>query len=296
MNSRLIVFIFSCLASLSINSACATVTFTEQQPTKWIPFELKDNFMIFKAEIRGLPASATIDTGQTFTHISSKIAQTSRLPDGYAFVLRCADKTVEVGAVGRVNYAVDGRSLKLRTMIDRGGEMIADVDIMFGADILKGGGIEIDYTKRQLRFFGEDFRYKGASSPLKLEKSVLGVPVLQGTIDGEKRTIVIDTGNVSPTVALFVDKERFDRIAPTFEADGVTFKTAKSCGGTRIPVKVKKDSVISIGGLLKSKLDSSYAASPEITKVVPDLTSLGFEFLKRFHVTLDLGKNELYLD
>jgi hypothetical protein len=295
MNSRSIVLLFTFSAILTLISACSTVTFTDQKPTNWIPFELKNNFMIFKAEIRGVPTDATIDTGQTFTRVSSKIAKTSGLPSGYAFELKCVDKTVEVGAVGRVDYTVDGRSLKLRTMIDRVGEMLADVDVMFGADILKGGGIEIDYSKRRLRFFGADFKYKGPSSPLKLD-SVLGVPVLKGMIDEEIRTVVIDTGNVSSTVVLFVDKPRFDSMAPTFEADGVTPKTGKSCGGTRIPVKIKKDSVVAFNGLLKSKIDSSYMTSPDIAKEVPDLASLGFEFLKRFHVTLDLGKNELYLD
>ena len=274
--------------------------FAQNTPVTVLPFELKtDNRIYIKCRVNDTEnLTFMFDTGAGAMVINQSVL-------GKKLNLTLDGETDNIGANGNSKVSVSSKNLlKFGDVEIKNTEFVAipygesEFDGVFGWNIMAGYTIEIDYDKKELRFYNpQNYIYKTEDyERFKLQKRV-GVFVVKSSLNiGKKKykgVFEIDTGGDGELhlTSPFVSENSFGK---SFKKVALTTSTGSDGTSVDSPLVVVPE--IQIGRkffyripVVLSAAKSGVFASNEIDGI------FGNNFLKRFNMILDISHGQIFL-
>ena len=185
-----IPILLACVALLCPAPALAGVT-------PWVDFEIKNNRILIKTEVGGIPGYSMIDTGAQISGISEKFLATHKLkltPAGTIQIKGIAGTATRPMFRNTMVKLMDAEiNFRRLTSLNFGG----DIQLLIGGDFLANLYFQFDYPNQRLRGITRDTfdlkKIKNVES--KLDK-VTRQPIVKVRLNDEKSVwLVMDTGS-----------------------------------------------------------------------------------------------------
>ena len=274
--------------------------FAQNTPLTVLPFELKtDNRIYIKCRINEADElSFMFDTGANGSVINQSIL-------GKKLDLNLDGESNNVGANGSGKVAVSNRNT-----ISFGDVKISDAsfvvipygeapfDGVFGSDIMQKYVIEIDYNKKQLRFYNpEKYLYQTADYERYKLRKKSGLMVIEGAVNAARKKykgyFEIDTGGDGglSLTSPFVEKYQFNKSFKT-----VAKATVLGSDGTSVQSPIVVLPEVRIGSKYFYRVPTVLSASQSGVFADREIDGIfGNNFLKRFNAILDISRNQIFL-
>ncbi len=182
------------LAALAL--ACAVSAHAGVTP--WEPLEIRDGHVLFPVTVAGVAGRAVFDSGSQINSVDKGFVERNGLRlFGRKFDITGVSSTEEsVRSVSRLPIGLFGAEFELR---DVPALPHPNMTMIIGAGFLKSSVLQLDYPNSRMRLITHDSvdLSKVANVPLRRAEGS-GLPAVQVTIDGEKRWMLLDTGNSGP--------------------------------------------------------------------------------------------------
>ncbi len=268
--------------------------------TATFPFELISNHIMLPVEIRGTVVKLILDTGMP---IEGAILFGSEVIDGLnltymgkAPIMGAGGSTVESDLAIGIDFKLPGVSFSGQMVMVMPYEAGRNKhhegkDGIIGSSLFKHFVVSVDYDRMEITLTDpEQFRYTGKGAKIPLE--IAQYPMVTGETEMESGKkvpvdLVVDTGNFD---ALTLNVGSADAIV----LPDKNIEIYKVSLQKEIPSRLGRIKGFRIGGFLFEDVLCNFAekSPPPWEKE----GNLGQEILKRFNVTFDFSRQEMFLE
>lgn len=263
-----------------------------------IPFRLVRDHIHVQAEVDGRPVQMLVDTGGVNILLPAAIARLGLKTEGQLTGRGVGEARADVALARAASLRLGGVAFEkpLFYVIDFGqlpdveGE---DFDGVIGYELFQRFGVTIDYVKRELVLARPDAFSPPASAKAVPFTLAERIPIIEGSIDGRRVRIAVDTGSGaaidlhSPFVRQHDLKREYDARFEQVSGWGVG-------GPMRAwPVRIGE---LEIGGFALPDVAASLYTGDKGAFASPDVdANLGGRVLGRFTVAFDYAAKRMYL-
>ena len=256
-----------------------------QRLPAWEAMDLSSGSIVLKVQIAGETIDAVLDTGSSHSIIDSSLAKRLGIAAAKSVLLTGFSKQVRAHQSVGTQVTVAGSEYSTSLIIFEMTPMGMEQKMILGRDFLDIHIIELDFANSRFRFLESTDAQDLPSEPISLisdSRRNLWIPV---QINGQEVFADLDLGNQG---ALLISDSAAARLIPglprstwvTQDVSGLL-----TTGSVVVPV-------FSVAGTDLRSVPAEVMHLPP-----PDNASanVGFSILRRFAMTLDLGKSRLWL-
>jgi hypothetical protein len=303
------VFAFVCLFTIAIFSPRAVPQQTDTSsiaptPIARLPFDLFHNRIYLPVEVNGHKGfSMIVDTGAAMSGLSELSSQTLQLQHkGHAQLAGNGSATLSISFAKDVSFQIGEAALMENKVAivpyhdfeASEGRAVAGI---LGVDLFRLYVVVVDYSGRTLALYEpKTFMYQGQGEVVPLEfgkGAIFHASIYVGRHDPIIANLSVDSGTYSGlrVYSPFVRKQHLLEIAtPTLDSFGFGL-------GGEFPEKLGRVEALAIGAL---KLHHPVTSFPEAQHGPTASDSydgtIGGAILRRFTVTFDFSRNQMFLD
>ena len=285
---RIIWLALALLFSSPLVAQTPGATLSADTEARWVSFELTPGNQIqFEMMVNGRPASAVLDTGVSYTVVSTGFAKDAGLKPatasnasaigGRVAVGWASARSLSFGGLTRSNGRIAVADLKA---IATGGPR--GVDVLVGADVLQCCALEIDYDLKRFRLLPSGrLPFRGTTVPLWLSPTA-GIYLGEVTIGARRlRPLIVDTGDGS---AITLSRESWT--SARARSGTVTSALAYGLGGA-LETDLTILPSLKMGPLTARNVEVRIEADADFSQQTATAGRIGSAFLQRYHVVLD---------
>lgn len=263
---------------------------------RWVPFELTPgNQVRFAMILDGRPVTAVLDTGVSFSVLSSRYARDHGMP------VRPAGSATAIGGAVPIGWVAVGQA-SIGGLTRRGGGMVVadlpaaatggggDADLLVGRDLVGAAALDLDYPNHRLRLIASGrLPFAGATAPLWLlpGRQVYATRVRVG--GREVGPVIVDTG----------DGAALTLAQPSWSAAGLDALPATTgvafgvAGPIVIGLAVAPE--IDMGEVTAPDVEVRSEAAGGFSETIGVAGRIGSGLLGRYRVLLDPGAERMVL-
>jgi membrane-associated protease RseP (regulator of RpoE activity) len=245
--------------------------------------DLSSGSIVLKVQIAGETIDAVLDTGSSHSIIDSSLAKRLGIAAEKSVTLNGFSKQVRAHQSVGTQITVAGSEYSTSLLIVDMTATGLEQKMILGRDFLDIHIIELDFANSRFRYLDSAEARDLPSAPIPLltyERRILRIPV---RINGQEEFADLDLGNQS---ALLISDSAAAQLIPELpRSTWVTLDVSGllTTGSVAVPV-------FSVAG-------TDLRSVPALVMSLPDNASanVGLPILRRFAMTLDLGKSRLWL-
>ena len=254
-----------------------------QRLPAWEAMDLSSGSIVLKVQIAGETIAAVLDTGASHSGIDSSLAKQLGIAAAKSVALNGFSKQVQAQQSVGTQITVAGSEYSTSLIILDMTPMGLEQKMILGRDFLDSHIIELEFSNSRFRILESAEAKELYSEPISLishSRRILRMPV---RINGQELFADLDLGNQN---ALLISESAAAHLVPelprstwiTLDVSGLL-----TTGSVIVPV-------FSVAG-------TDLRSVPALVMALPDNASanVGLPVLRRFAMTLDLGKSRLWL-
>ncbi|MFM8819230.1 MAG: aspartyl protease family protein [Phenylobacterium sp.] len=254
-----------------------------QRLPAWEAMDLSSGSIVLKVQIAGETIAAVLDTGASHSGIDSSLAKQLGIAAAKSVALNGFSKQVQAKQSVGTHITVAGSEYSTSLLIVDMTPMGLEQKMILGRDFLDSHIIELEFSNSRFRILESAEAKELYSEPISLishSRRILRMPV---RINGQEVFADLDLGNQN---ALLISDSAAAQLVPelprstwiTLDVSGLL-----TTGSVIVPV-------FSVAG-------TDLRSVPALVMALPDNASanVGLPVLRRFAMTLDLGKSRLWL-
>ena len=249
----------------------------------WEAMDLSSGSIVLKVQIAGEAIDAVLDTGASHSGIDSSLAKRLGIATAKSVSLNGFSKQVRAHQSVGTQITVAGSEYTTSLLVVDMSPMGLEQRMILGRDFLDRHVLELDFTNSRFRVLPDTEAESLTSKPIPLlsyAQRILRIPV---RINGQEEFADLDLGNQN---ALLISDSAAARLIPALpRSTWVTLDVSGllTTGSVVVPI-------LSVAG-------TDLRSVPALVMTLPDNASanVGLPVLRRFAMTLDLGKGRLWL-
>jgi len=254
-----------------------------QRVVAWEAMDLSSGSIVLKVQIAGETIAAVLDTGASHSGIDSSLAKQLGIAAAKSVALNGFSKQVQAQQSVGTQITVAGSEYSTSLIIVDMTPMGLEQKMILGRDFLDSHIIELEFSNSRFRILESAEAKELYSEPISLishSRRILRMPV---RINGQEVFADLDLGNQN---ALLISDSAAAQLVP--ELPRSTWISSDVSG------LLTSDSVVVP---LLSVAGTDLRSVPALVMTLPDNASanVGLPVLRRFAMTLDLGKSRLWL-
>ena len=254
-----------------------------QRVVAWEAMDLSSGSIVLKVQIAGETIDAVLDTGASHSGIDSSLAKRLGIAAEKSVTLNGFSKQVRAHQSVGTQITVAGSEYSTSLLIVDMTATGLEQKMILGRDFLDIHILELEFSNSRFRILDSAEAREISSEPISLISSsrrILRIPV---RINGQEVFADLDLGNQN---ALFISDSAAAQLIPELpRSTWVTLDVSGllTTGSVAVPV-------FSVAG-------TDLRSVPALVMSLPDNASanVGLPILRRFAMTLDLGKSRLWL-